>query len=237
MWPWPCGQPQAGAAADAKAGLGRHGARPQHQQTASAHTVYPYLLRDVDIIRPNRVWSADITYIRLLHGFVCLVAIIGWYGRKVLGWRLSNTMDAGFCVDCLEAAIQDYGIPEVFNTDQGSQFTSAGFTGVLARNGIAISMDGRGRALDNIFVERLWRTVKYEGVYLQKYANMPDLLLGLTDYFQFYNGERLHQSLGYTTPNKVYQAAKGGGAKLWINSVVRRRHPPLLKNWDSAILL
>jgi putative transposase len=166
------------------------------------------------------VWSTDITYIRLLHGFVYLVAILDWYSRKVLGWRLyplghkSNTIDAGFCVDCLEEAIKAYGVPDVFNTDQGSQFTSDGFTGVLLDNGIAISMDGRGRALDNIFVERLWRTVKYEDVYLQKYANMPDILLSLTDYFQFYNGERLHQSLGYTTPNTAYQAAKGGGAKI-----------------------
>jgi putative transposase len=173
-------EPQADAALDAKTGLGGH------------------------VIRPNQVSSTDITYIRLPHGFVYLVAIIDWYSRKVLGWRLSNTMDAGFCVDCLEEAIKTYGVPEVFNTDQGSQFTSDSFTGMPLDNGIAISMDGRGRALDNIFVERLWRTVKYDDVYLQKYANMSDLLLGLTDYFQFYNEERLHQSLGYTTPNKVY---------------------------------
>jgi putative transposase len=216
---WACGQPQAGAAADTQRAqmqkLGLAGSpEPDTSKPHPQHKVYPYLLRGVDVIRPNQVWSTDITYIRLLHGFVCLVAIIDWYSRKVLGWRLSNTLDAGFCVDCLEAAIKAYGVPEVFNTDQGSQFTSDSFTGVLLDNGIAISMDGRGRALDNIFVERLWRTVKYEDVYLQKYANMPDLLLGLTDFFQFYNAERMHQALGYATPNTVYQTAKGGGAKI-----------------------
>ena len=214
MWLWVCREPQAGTALDAKTGLGRHVARANTSKPHPQHKVYPYLLRGVEVVRPNQVWSTDITYIRLLHGFVYLVAIIDWYSRKVLGWRLSNTIDAGFCVDCLEEAIKAYGVPEVFNTDQGSQFTSDSFTGVLLDNGIAISMDGRGRALDNIFVERLWRTVKYEDVYLQKYANMPDLLLGLTDYFQFYNEERLHQSLGYATPNTVYRTATGGGAKI-----------------------
>ena len=197
-----------------KLGLAGMSPGPNTSKPHPQHKVYPYLLRGVDVIRPNQVWSTDITYIRVLHGFVYLVAIIDWYSRKVLGWRLSNTLDAGFCVDCLEEAIKAYGVPEVFNTDQGSQFTSSGFTGVLLDNRIAISMDGRGRALDNIFVERLWRTVKYEDVYLQKYANMSDLLLGLTDYFQFYNEERLHQSLGYTTPNMVYQTANGGGATI-----------------------
>jgi len=158
-----------------KLGLAGMSPGPNTRKPHPQHKVYPYLLRGVEVTRPNQVWSADITYIRLRHGFVYLVAIIDWYSRKVLGWRLSNTMDAGFCVDCLEEAIKDYGVPETFNTDQGSQFTSAGFTGVLLDNGIAISMDGRGRALDNIFVERLWRTVKYEDVYLQKYGAMPDL--------------------------------------------------------------
>ena len=152
--------------------------------------------------------------VRLLHGFVYLVAIIDWYSRKVLAWRLSNTMDAGFCVDCLEEAIKNYGSPKIFNTDQGSQFTSDSFTGVLIEQGITISMDGRGRALDNIFVERLWRTVKYEDIYLKGYETLPMLLLGLTDYFLFYNGERRHQSLGYETPNAVYLTATGGGAKI-----------------------
>jgi putative transposase len=189
--------------------LGLNTSKPHPQ-----HKLYPYLLRGVDVIAPNQVWSTDITYIRLRHGFVYLVAIIDWYSRKVLAWRLSNTMDAGFCVDCLEEAIKHYGTPKIFNTDQGSQFTSTSFTGMLIQNGITISMDGRGRALDNIFVERLWRTVKYEDVYLKSYETLPTLLLGLTDYFLFYNGERRHQSLGYATPNAVYLTATGGGAKI-----------------------
>jgi putative transposase len=190
---------------------------PNTSKPHPEHKIYPYLLRGLDIIRPNQVWSTDITYIRLRHGFVYLVAIIDWYSRKILSWRLSNTMDAGFCVACLEEAIKDYGTPEIFNTDQGSQFTSDSFTGVLIKNNIMISMDGRGRALDNIFVERLWRTVKYEDVYLKGYESMPDLLLGLTQYFLFYNEERRHQSLGYATPDVVYQTATGGGAKIVDN--------------------
>ena len=197
-----------------KLGLAGMAPGPNTSKPHPQHKLYPYLLRGVDVIRPNQVWSTDITYIRLLHGFVYLVAIIDWYSRKVLAWRLSNTMDAGFCVDCLEEAIKNYGAPEVFNTDQGSQFTSASFTGILIEYGITISMDGRGRAFDNIFVERLWRTVKYEDVYLKGYESMPALLLGLTDYFLFYNEERPHQSLGYKTPEVVYQTAKGGGAKI-----------------------
>jgi putative transposase len=178
------------------------------------HKVYPYLLRGVAVTRPNQVWSTDITYIRLAHGFAYLVAIIDWYSRRVLGWRLSNTLEAGFCVDCLEDALRVHGQPAVFNTDQGSQFTSAAFTGVLLDAGIEISMDGRGRALDNIFVERLWRTVKYEDVYIKGYASLPELLLGLTEYFAFYNGERPHQSLGYRTPDDVYRSGHGGGASI-----------------------
>jgi putative transposase len=197
-----------------KLGLAGMAPGPNTSKPHPQHKLYPYLLRGVDVIAPNQVWSTDITYIRLLHGFVYLVAIIDWYSRKVLAWRLSNTMDAGFCVDCLEEAIKHYGSPKIFNTDQGSQFTSNSFTGVLIQQGITISMDGRGRALDNIFVERLWRTVKYEDVYLKKYETIPTLLLGLTDYFLFYNGERRHQSLGYTTPDVVYHTATGGGAKI-----------------------
>ena len=187
---------------------------PNTSKAHPQHKIYPYLLRGVDIIRPNQVWSTDITYIRLPHGFVYLVAIIDWYSRKILSWRLSNTMDAGFCVDCLEDAIRAYGTPEIFNSDQGSQFTSDMFTGVLIENAITISMDGRGRALDNIFTERLWRTVKYEDIYLKQYDCVQHLLLGLTDYFVFYNEERLHQSLSYKTPSMVYQTATGGGAKI-----------------------
>jgi putative transposase len=164
--------------------------------------------------RPNQVWSTDITYIRLPSGFVYLVAIIDWYSRKVLSWRLSNTMDATFCVDSLEEAIKTYGKREIFNSDQGAQLTSDGFTGVLKREGIKISMEGRGRALDNIFVERLWRTVKYEEVYLKKHANIEALLLGLTQYFMFYNNERRHQSLGYQTPSLAYKTAMHGGVKI-----------------------
>lgn len=142
------------------------------------------------------------------------MAVIDWYSRKVLSWRLSNTLDSGFCVDCLEQALQEYGIPETFNTDQGCQFTSEAFTGVLKANSVVISMDGRGRALDNIFVERLWRSVKHEDVYLKGYATLPDLLLGLTEYFVFYNSERMHQSFGYNTPDQVYRTASGGGARI-----------------------
>ena len=148
------------------------------------HKIYPYLLRGVNVTRPNQVWSTDITYIRLPRGFAYLTAVIDWYSRKVLAWRLSNTLDSEFCVDCLEQSLRSYGIPDIFNTDQGCQFTSEAFTGVLKLNGIAISMDGRGRALDNIFVERLWRSVKHEDVYLKGYVDMPRLQLGLAEYFE-----------------------------------------------------
>jgi len=178
------------------------------------HKVYPYLLRGVVVARPNQVWSTDITYIRLTHGFVYLVAVIDWYSRRVLSFRISNTLDTAFCVDCLEEALQRYGHPEIFNTDQGCQFTSESFTGVLKAHSIAISMDGRGRALDNIFVERLWRSVKYEDVYLTSYANPMELMIGLTEYFVFYNDERPHQSLGNRTPAEVYATASGGGARI-----------------------
>jgi putative transposase len=178
------------------------------------HRVYPYLLRGIEVSRPTQVWSTDMTYIRLAHGFVYLVAIIDWYSRRVLAWRISNSMDTSFCVDCLEDALGRHGKPEIFNTDQGSQFTSTAFTGVLTGAGIAISMDGRGRALDNIFVERLWRSVKYEDVYLKGYGTVTELTLGLAEYFAFYNEERPHQSLGNRTPNAVYADGDGGGASI-----------------------
>lgn len=187
---------------------------PNTSRPHSQHKIYPYLLRGVVVTRPNQVWSTDITYVRLPRGFVYLAAVIDWYSRRVLAWRLSNTMDSGFCVDCLEQALQNYGTPEIFNTDQGSQFTSEAFTGVLLKKGIVISMDGRGRALDNIFVERLWRSVKHEDVYLKGYGTLPELLLGLTEYFVFYNTERTHQSLGYDTPDQVYRTGSGGGARI-----------------------
>ena len=195
---------------------------PNTSRPHPQHKVYPYLLRGVNVTRPNQVWSTDITYIRLARGFAYLVAVIDWYSRKVLSWRLSNTLDSGFCIDCLEQALRLYGIPEIFNTDQGCQFTSDAFTGVLTLHGVAISMDGRGRALDNIFVERLWRSVKHEDVYLKGYVNMPELQLGLTEYFEFYNIERPHQSLGNSTPSRIYHAATGGGARI-VDKFVERK--------------
>ena len=185
---------------------------PNTSRSHPEHKIYPYLLRGIPVVRPNQVWSTDITYIRLARGFVYLVAIIDWYSRRVLSWRISNSMEAVFCVDCLEDALRTYGKPEIFNSDQGSQFTSAAFTGALEREGIVISMDGRGRVFDNIFVERLWRNVKYEDVYLKGYATMGELMLGLAEYFAFYNGERPHQSLGDMTPDVVYRTAIGGRA-------------------------
>jgi len=187
---------------------------PNTSRAHPEHPVYPYLLRGVAINKPNQVWSTDITYIRLKHGFAYLVAIIDWYSRRVLSWRISNTMEAVFCVECLEEALRTHDQPEIFNSDQGSQFTSEAFTGVLKREGIDISMDGRGRAFDNIFVERLWRSVKHEDVYLKGYSSMGELTLGLTEYFAFYNGERPHQSLAYKTPDNVYRTAIGGGAMI-----------------------
>ncbi len=185
---------------------------PDTSKPHPQHKIYPYLLRGVPITKPNQVWSTDITYIRLEHGFVYLVAVMDWYSRKVLSFRLSNTMNVGFCTDCLEEALALYGAPEIFNSDQGAQFTSGAFTKILLDRSIQISMDGRGRAFDNIFVERLWRTVKYEDVYLRGYGSMPELLLGLTSYFGFYNAERFHQSLQNKTPNEVHKSGRWGGA-------------------------
>lgn len=173
---------------------------------APGHRIYPYLLRGVSIDRVDQVWSTDITYIRLRRGFAYLVAVLDWYSRYVLAWELAPTLDTAFCVSALEAALRQ-GQPEIFNTDQGAQFTSATFTGCLEAAGVQISMDGRGRALDNVFVERLWRSVKYEEVYLKDYAGFTDAVRNLAAYFRFYNGERLHQALGYRTPAAVYRAA------------------------------
>jgi putative transposase len=164
-------------------------------------------LRNKLIWLPNQVWATDITYIKLKGGSVYLMAIIDLYSRKVLTWRLSNTMDAEFCVSALEEAIAIYGVPSIFNTDQGSQFTSEGFTSVLDRYGIQISMDGVGRALDNIFVERLWRSVKYEEIYLNEYRSMEELKISLKRYFTFYNTQRFHQSLEYATPDEIYYSS------------------------------
>jgi putative transposase len=177
--------------------------KPNTTVASKDHTVYPYLLRGLDITQPNQVWSADITYVPMQYGFMYLVAIMDWFSRYVLTWQLSNTLDGHFCVDALQHALQ-LGTPAIFNTDQGVQFTAVTFTSCLEAAGVCVSRDGRGRALDNIFVERLWRTVKYEDLYLKDYASVPDLDTGLHTYFQFYNYERPHQSLGYRTPAEVH---------------------------------
>jgi putative transposase len=180
--------------------------RPRTSVKHPDHTVYPYLLTDVTIDRPDQVWCTDITYIRLRRGWVYLTAVMDWFSRYVLSWEVSITMDASFCVEALEGAL-DFGTPEIFNSDQGSQFTSRAFTSVLLGAGIQISMDGRGRVYDNIFIERLWRSVKYEEVYLHDYETVAEAVSGLRRYFAFYNDERLHQALDYQTPAEVYGVA------------------------------
>ncbi len=178
--------------------------KPRTSKPGKGHKIYPYLLRDRVIDRPNQVWATDISYIPMAKGFVYLVAVIDWYSRKVLSWRLSNSMDTDFCIDALEEALNRYGCPDIFNTDQGAQFTSEAFTGVLKEAGIAISMDGKGRWIDNVFVERLWRSVKYEEVYLKAYETIAEARTGIGTYFQFYNSERRHQSMNRQTPDQVY---------------------------------
>jgi len=173
---------------------------------AEGHRIYPYLLRGLTIDRPNQVWCADICYIPMARGFLYLVAIMDWASRKVLSWRLSNTLESDFCVDALEEALRGYGTPEIFNTDQGAQFTSEDFTEGLQDRGIRISMDGKGRWIDNVFIERLWRSLKYEEVYLKAYETVAEAIRGIGNYFDLYNGERPHQSLGRLTPNEVYSA-------------------------------
>jgi putative transposase len=177
------------------------------------HAVYPYLLRDVPITRVNQVWSMDITYIRLGKGFAYLTAVMDWHSRYVIAWRLSNTLNADFCVECLKESL-GYGKPGIFNTDQGCQFTSMEFINVLEENGIAISMDGRGRALDNIFVERLWRTVKYDDIYLKGYQTIPEASVGLKDFFDDYNMARRHSSLGYKTPWSIFSGLEFNGPQI-----------------------
>ena len=178
--------------------------KPNTSRPALGHHVYPYLLRDTQIERANQVWSTDITYLPMAHGFAYLVAIVDWYSRRVLAWRLSNTMTVDFCVDALQEALARYGTPGIFNSDQGSQFTSERFTGVLQAHGIAISMDGRGRWRDNVIVERLWRSVKYEEVYLHGYASLSEAKVSLRRYFDFYNARRPHSALDASTPDEVY---------------------------------
>jgi putative transposase len=181
--------------------------KPRTTIAAQEHKVYPYLLRGLEITHPNQVWSSDITYLPMMHGFMYLVAIIDWFSRYVLAWQLSNTLDGDFCLQALQQALT-VGQPEIFNTDQGVQFTARDFTGCLEAHNIRVSMDGRGRALDNIFVERLWRTVKYEDIYLKEYATVPTLDTGLSRYFPFYNTERPHQSLSYRVPAEVHFGLK-----------------------------
>jgi putative transposase len=189
--------------------------KPRTTVPASGAKSYPYLLRDRKLTRVDEVWSSDITYVPMRKGFMYLTAVIDWYSRYVLSWRLSNTLDGGFCLEALEEALL-WGKPEIFNTDLGSQFTSREYTGRLEEAGIAVSRDGRGRALDNVFIERLWRSVKYEDIYIKDYELVPELVLGLTAYFRFYDEDRPHQSLDYRTPGEVYRAGvrarlSGGG--------------------------
>ena len=188
-------------------GLEAVGPKPRLSVPHPGHRVYPYLLRDVPITRVDQVWSTDITYVRLRHGFVYLVAMLDWFSRYVLAWDLSVTVDGQFCLDALDTALAD-GTPEIFNTDQGAQFTASVFTDRVRAAGAQVSMDGRGRALDNVFVERLWRSVKYEEVYLKDYGTVPNARAQLGRYFRFYNHERPHQALGYRTPADVYAEAK-----------------------------
>jgi putative transposase len=178
--------------------------RPNTSKPAPGHKIYPYLLRDLAITRPNMVWAMDITYIPMARGFVYLTAVVDWFSRRVLSWRLSITMDSSFCIDAVDEAIENYGRPEIFNTDQGSQFTSVAFTGRLKEEGIEISMDGKGRWADNVFVERLWRSLKYEHVYLHAYDSVAEARTKIGRYFAFYNSERPHSSLGAATPDQVY---------------------------------
>lgn len=181
-------------------------------KSTAEHKKYPYLLRGVEIEKCNQVWSSDITYIKVVGGFMYLTAVIDWYSRYVLSWRLSNSLEGSFCIEAVKEALEK-GIPDIFNTDQGVQYTSEGFIALIEGRGIKVSMDGKGRALDNIFIERLWRTVKYEEIYLKEYKSVKELRTNLRKYFQFYNSERLHQSLGYATPESIY----------WNNSLQAHR--------------
>jgi len=187
-------------------GLESTAPKPNTSKPAPEHPIYPYLLRGMTISRTNQVWATDITYIPMAHGFAYLVAIIDWYSRRVLSWRLSNTLEADFCVEALQEALSRFGTPRIFNTDQGSQFTSEDFTSVLRDRGIKISMDGKGRFLDNIFVERLWRSLKYEEVYLNVYDSLTEARAGIAKYFEFFNQDRPHSSLGYQTPAAFYDS-------------------------------
>ena len=180
--------------------------KPRLSRHDPEHKIYPYLLRNTPVLRPDQVWSSDITYVPMTHGWMYLTVVMDWFSRYVLSWRLSNTLDGTFCLEALNEALSQ-GVPEIFNTDQGAQYTAVAFTNRLAAAGVAISMDGRGRWMDNVFVERLWRTVKYEDLYLHDYATVRALEKGLTCFFRFYNEERIHSALEYLTPQAVYRAA------------------------------
>jgi putative transposase len=181
--------------------------RPRTSQPTPGHRVYPYLLGSIEITRPNQAWTSDITYIPMARGFLYLVAIMDWYSRYVLAWRLSNTLETGFCLEALEEALSK-GVPEIFNTDQGAQFTSQAFTGLLEQHGVRVSMDGKGRYTDNLFIERLWRSLKYEEVYLKAYSGGREARVGIGSYLNFYNWERPHQALSYRTPAEVFMDYK-----------------------------
>ena len=185
--------------------------KPNTSRRHPQHAVYPYLLRDLPIVRPNQAWCADITYIPLAKGFVYLVAVMDWFSRRVLAWRVSIGLDSGFCVEALQEALDCYGPPEIFNTDQGVQFTSGDFIDELAGRGVRISMDGKGRYLDNIFIERLWRSLKYEEVFIKAYLSVADARAGIGAWLGFYNDDRLHQALGYQTPREIFEADQAGG--------------------------
>jgi putative transposase len=205
--------------------------RPRTSQPAPGHQVYPYLLRGVAITRPNQVWTADITYIPLARGFLYLVAIMDGYSRYVLSWRLSNTLEVDFCIEALEEALRN-GQPEIFNTDQGAQFTSQAFTSLLEQHGIKVSMDGKGRYTDNLFIERLWRSLKYEEVYLKAYAGGKEARAGIAGYFDFYNMERPHQALGYQTPAEVFINGKKTAN---LADLVESRKPSRLAEPTEAV--
>jgi putative transposase len=198
--------------------------RPRTSQPAPGHQVHPYLLRGVAITQPNQVWTSDITYIPMARGFLYLVAIMDWYSRYVLAWRLSNTLETDFCVEALEEALRK-GVPEMFNTDQGAQFTSQAFTSLLEQHGIKVSMDGKGRYTDNLFIERLWRSLKYEEVYLKAYAGGKEARAGIGGYFDFYNLERPQQALGYQTPAEVF-----------INGKKTATPADLVESWKPSLL-
>jgi putative transposase len=206
--------------------------KPNTSRRQPEHKVYPYLLRGLSIDRPNQVWCADITYIPMARGFVYLVAVMDWFSRRVLAWRLSITMETEFCVEALQEAMARHGQPEIFNTDQGVQFTSAGFLDELQTRGVRVSMDGRGRFLDNIFIERLWRSLKYEDIFIKAYETVAAARAGIDGWLTFYNDERPHQALGYLPPRAVYEAA--GACGYMDNALVALRSTSALPTYPQA---